>query len=1255
MIVASTPRRRFAGTRSGFALLITITLLAFLVLLLVSLASLTRVETQVASNNQQLAQARQNALMALNIALGELQKYAGPDQRTTALADLDASLAAATTKSGRWLGVYGSGVSASYADVPTAIASKIAADAVSGPANGSQARLINWLVSGNESTAFDPGSAVAADGHVTTPPTAFQFIPNATVTGLGASSTALSTNITIADNSNVAQPARLLVGPNTVGADLANASIANYVAAPLKDIVAVVPGLGGTAVSIGRYAWWVGDEGAKARINLPLTQDAAQLPHAFVGASRTAVELVDGVNVEGAVATTPANAAANRLASYDPSATSLTRLLGPHQLDMLGTNAAATVALATARKYRFHDLTATSASVLSDTYAGGLKKDLSALLSTGASSPAATDFLFTPEPSTQSWINNSQWVPTWGQLRSFATTTTPADGKLTNRLPTDTQVGVHPVLTYAGVGFKYFSAGGVGDPIYVAMFPIAVLWNPYTAPMRGAKYEFGATRLFSAMVQLQVAVAGKTSPWRIKETRNFNRAGALVTGGVQNADGSANITSNTAGVSAGTAGPFLRFVIDASDVELAPGQSMIFTMPSSGQLYDAPATGTPKNELKKGLRPPSSAYVLMPSASTIEAGEVNFRVGIYSLPTAPAGTRTLFSPASSDAHFSGSECSFYLGEVASAAPTGVGPDPSRPWYQSFNRLYGSQAGTDPVTAPSGSSTRTDYSILQGGLAGAPLDNIAPEPLFMIAMRTIFSDTDRGISGRWIAQGNFRAPVNTRNRLDQTNQGLTGIADGAKWKDINVLPSGLVSSGAGLDSDPATTDTALFEFRPASQPLLTLGQLQHANLSLIQTYPSYPLGNSLADYRFNGSAGNFLDQVVRTDGAAITEPNLKYFMPAVMAFYDLSYLLNRAFWDRHFVSTIPHAGTGTSTDTNAMAVPDVLPNPRHVRQLNASDVDLLDADKAAAGLMLSGGFNINSTSEQAWRAVLGGINKLAYDPVSGTGGPALQSAIPRFSKPTAAPDANSAAWQGYRQLTEAQIAALARNIVTEIRNRGPFVSMGDFVNRRLRDNTATTSSTFNADERYKGAIQNAIDASGTFTSGTAGSYTVTGTTAVNTGSAAVFSGAAPFTIKKKDSSSNLVFFTGGSYTDAKLMYGGPVRVAPYGSQSAFAPQFLTQADVLSAIGAGLAARSDTFVIRTCGESVNPALAPTDAGYVAGRAWCEAVVQRVVEPLRRKSSDVTSSDYNEPAAAAAGQPDFGRRFKIISFRWLTPNDI
>ncbi len=85
------PRSVSYSQRSGFALLITVTPVAFLVLVLVALATFTRVETQVASNSQQLTQARQNAVMGLNIALGQLQKYAGPDQRVTAPASLNAT------------------------------------------------------------------------------------------------------------------------------------------------------------------------------------------------------------------------------------------------------------------------------------------------------------------------------------------------------------------------------------------------------------------------------------------------------------------------------------------------------------------------------------------------------------------------------------------------------------------------------------------------------------------------------------------------------------------------------------------------------------------------------------------------------------------------------------------------------------------------------------------------------------------------------------------------------------------------------------------------------------------------------------------------------------------------------------------------------------------------------------------------------------------------------------------------------------
>jgi hypothetical protein len=74
----SRARTRPGRVRGGFALLLTVTLLAFAVLLLLSLATLTHIETAVAANAQQAAAARQNACMALQLAIGRLQRFAGP-------------------------------------------------------------------------------------------------------------------------------------------------------------------------------------------------------------------------------------------------------------------------------------------------------------------------------------------------------------------------------------------------------------------------------------------------------------------------------------------------------------------------------------------------------------------------------------------------------------------------------------------------------------------------------------------------------------------------------------------------------------------------------------------------------------------------------------------------------------------------------------------------------------------------------------------------------------------------------------------------------------------------------------------------------------------------------------------------------------------------------------------------------------------------------------------------------------------------
>ena len=75
---------------------------------------------------------------------------------------------------------------------------------------------------------------------------------------------------------------------------------------------------------------------------------------------------------------------------------------------------------------------------------------------------------------------------------------------------------------------------------------------------------------------------------------------------------------------------------------------------------------------------------------------------------------------------------------------------------------------------------------------------------------------------------------------------------------------------------------------------------------------------------------------------------------------------------------------------------------------------------------------------------------------------------------------------------------------------------------------------------------------------------------------------------------------------------------------------TAAQIMNTIGPMLAVRSDTFRLRACGEALNP----TDSTAIEATAWCEAIVQRTVEPAPN---------------------GLGRKFVITYFRWLGPSDL
>ena len=92
--------------RSGFALVLTLALLSLLVLALYALSALVRVNGQLSTTGVYQTQARQNALLGLNVALGELQRHAGDDTRITGMAGVTGISASAGNSTRHWCGVW---------------------------------------------------------------------------------------------------------------------------------------------------------------------------------------------------------------------------------------------------------------------------------------------------------------------------------------------------------------------------------------------------------------------------------------------------------------------------------------------------------------------------------------------------------------------------------------------------------------------------------------------------------------------------------------------------------------------------------------------------------------------------------------------------------------------------------------------------------------------------------------------------------------------------------------------------------------------------------------------------------------------------------------------------------------------------------------------------------------------------------------------------------------------------------------------
>ncbi|RYD31279.1 MAG: hypothetical protein EOP87_15030 [Verrucomicrobiaceae bacterium] len=412
---------------------------------------------------------------------------------------------------------------------------------------------------------------------------------------------------------------------------------------------------------------------------------------------------------------------------------------------------------------------------------------------------------------------------------------------------------------------------------------------------------------------------------------------------------------------------------------------------------------------------------------------------------------------------------------------------------------------------------------------------------------------------------------------------------------------------------ARTNLCFFEI-PQVTPLSIAG-LQNADLSWTAFSPANQIGNSWASaYVKRNASAEKIGKV--TNGG---RGDARYDRPEFPV-YDYSYLLNEALFDSCYFSGIsseivPSRASGEPGVWDApvatvkrgyeQMLKDHLKDPEenplrnsrmrfftNGRSASELETELLAPEgcvKIGASLQVDGAFNVNSTSEKAWIALFSGLRDRDFKVIDGTPPVKGKTAFPRFRMPVGSDSDN---WMGFRSLSDSEIETLARNTVRQVKLRGPFLSLAEFVNRRVD----TTD-----DMGLKGALQAAIDESGVNSSAM---YDTFSTSA----------------------------YPGSSQKNIDIPNTG-VGI----------PGYLTQADVLQSIAPVLTPRSDTFTIRGYGE------ARDSGGRLIANVWCEAVIQRMPAFV-----DHTDPAYAKISSLTPVNQTFGRRFEIISFRYLSRDE-
>lgn len=1135
--------------RRGFALVLALSLMAFVLVLLLSMTTLVRVESRAAGNQLAELHARQNARLGAMVALGELQKAAGPDRRATGTAALLDDNPESPEINGvaqpHWTGVW----------------------------DPDEPETPVWLVSRS-----DPGTAPHPE---TAPANGIEIV--------GPAST----------------DASVRVENRTIGEEGSDS-----------------------------FAWWVGDEGVKAKVN---TTNPYLAPGAtgeeqglsLQTAQRAAAELLDidddGSRIGGAF--NPADADLRER---------LRRLRILTELPLTDADLWTDPLL----RRHFHNLTTTSAGLLADSAEGGLRRDLNlafemdlADFNADATFAAGGERPFPLENHDIRYMfneTNGRWVrgPTWHLPRNYYRLYKPTDPDRATK--ENHQGGVRdasgdPVVRarppYMGDGYRrprnWADAGrdtltlNLGDrrnettrptamaiaPVYIRrqlvfsleaeevgqnadgdteyqlilhVDPVETLWNPYNVAL-----EF--SNLLSSWNWLNMTADITVDPPDDSRKTILTKFDEL--GGTRQDEGFMSLETRINGTG--------RPDGDESErtMRMAPGEIVVFSNTEGEterndkgitRIYLGPGLG---DGVANNIQNSSEGFsrTRLDSENTLERGN---RIIV------PEGTRIEIEIEGDNDRPMQNRMIFM--DVA-------------PQYSMFSQLF----FEDSVERPDLSWTIQELNPVPGAPRKTPVGALqiqlkaedAEDPIPLFAQANPFAG---GISPFTDGKGYEEGP-------DAFEIGLRKITS---WNNdlVSIDPPTNRGFWGPSHEDPDISRIPAVELPTA--PLLSVASLQHAHVTMLPHQPAHAVANSYASPYIPR------DQVrhaLATDRGNRTQ-------------VDFPYLMNEALFDRYFFSSLAPRPNATGSPSlqdvldNALADPEGrLPNTRMRLSAGEGETDaglrdkLLKSDgsptaeayrRIAENLLIDGAFNVNSTSVEAWKAVLAGTNQTDVRYRGGTETDA-ESPLTRYRVPPGPPDEE---WRGFNTLSPDQIAGseekkevgLAEAIVREVKERfaqsggepAPFFGIADFVNRALADN----------ETGLKGALQAAIDR-----------------TNINNG------------------------FSKGYQTENRTDLNETDFIHPEalrGPVAAGAPGYLSQRDLLVPLGPTLATRSDTFRIRARGARTNPA-----TGAEETEAWVEMIVQRVPEKV-------------DPAENI-GDPDppggFGRRFEIVDFRWLSSADI